>query len=101
VQDEIWRIVHEAAQTGSGLSLMRRAKSICRAFPRAGFSLESISDALVFAAVDAGVLVERRRRPRRQVPTISLPAFVSGFGRRQSGTASLAAQNELESPLAS
>jgi len=100
VQNEIWRIVNEAARTGSGLTISRRAKSIFRAFPTAGFSVESIGDALVFAAVDAGVAVERRRRPRRQVPTISLPAFVSAVGRR-TGTSAHRAQAGLESPLAS
>ena len=79
VQNEIWLIVKEAARTESGLAITRRAKSIFRAFPTAGFSVESIGDAMVFAAVDAGVAIERRR----QVPTISLPGLVSAVGRRR------------------
>ena len=81
VQDEIWRIVLEAARTESRLSLAQQAKRIADAFPASGLTHESISDALVFAAIDAGVMIEIRKPVTRQAPTIDVPGIFAFVGR--------------------
>jgi hypothetical protein len=58
VQEEIWRIVSDVAQTDSRLSLGQHAQKVAGAFPGAGLSPTSIADALVYAAVDFGVPIE-------------------------------------------
>jgi hypothetical protein len=71
LQEQIWRIVSRAARNDMPLAAAPCAQRLQREFSRAGLSLLSITDALVYAAVDAGVVVEARaetvknRRMRR------------------------------------
>ena len=65
VQDEIWRVTAGAAQNQTPLCLPRAAKRIARQVPGSGFSLQSIEDAVVFAAIEAGVVVSRQPPAKR------------------------------------
>ena len=76
VQDEVWRIVSEAARDGARLSLSRQAKAIAKAFPDAGVTSDLVADALVFAAVDRGVAIEARR----SMPAIDVPGILALVG---------------------
>lgn len=60
LQEEIWRLVAEADGREASFSAQRHARRLEREFPQARLSLLNITDALVYAAVDAGVVVEMR-----------------------------------------
>jgi hypothetical protein len=81
VQDEIWRIVSEAARTGARLSLKKQAEKIGSGFQSAGFSYEGIADALVFAAVDCGVAFEVALPASR--PALDMPALFGLVSRKR------------------
>ena len=69
VQEGVWRAVEEAAGKGASIAVLKVAEEIGGAFPRSGLSTRDIADALVFAAVDAGVAVER---PVPRIPQVRL-----------------------------
>jgi hypothetical protein len=80
VQESVWRAVDKAAENGVAIAVPRMADEIGNAFPASGLSASAIADALVYAAVDAGVLVERqapRMQPMRlsRLPRLSFSAF--------------------------
>jgi hypothetical protein len=79
VQDEIWRIVSNAAHSNSRISLGKQARKIASSFPATGFSLQSITDALVFAAVDCGVAFEVATPAPRQ----AIPGFLALVGKKR------------------
>jgi hypothetical protein len=81
VQEEIWRVVSEAAQVQASLPLGREARRVANAFPASGYSLKDIEDALVFAAVDEGVVVEARPPVAREVPFIEVRSLLRAAGR--------------------
>ncbi len=81
VQEEIWRIVSDAAETGSRLSLARTAQKIASDFPTAELSPVAITDALVFAAIEAGVAFETRLPARRH--TVVVPGLIALVGGRR------------------
>jgi hypothetical protein len=88
VQDEIWRVVSEAASNGVRLSLSGVAQKIASAFPAAGLTLQNVADALVYAAIEYGVAFEPRPKPVRQptvrnVPSIDVPGLLAFVGRRR------------------
>jgi hypothetical protein len=84
VQDEIWRVVDEAEKKGSNISLVSATRTIESAFPNAGLTTQDIADALVFAAVDAGVPLERQESAQKEaaaqsrLPRLSFAAFRAG-----------------------
>ncbi len=83
VQAAIWRAVGEAARSGAGLSLSDEAQKIADAFPESGFSSSDIKDALVFAAVDEGAVLEVGRPQRGYVPFIEMRSMIrAASGRR-------------------
>jgi hypothetical protein len=82
VQEEIWRVVSQAAETCSALSVRRQAQEILDTFPECGCSLQSISDALVFSAVDVGATVEVRPG-RRALPEIDVQGFLPFVRKRR------------------
>jgi hypothetical protein len=87
VQEEIWRVVSEAGQAQTSLPLSQEARRIANAFPASGYSLKDIEDALVFAAVDEGVMLEIRPAAR-EVPFIEVRSLLRAAGRlrgRRSG----------------
>ncbi len=79
VQDEIWRIVSNAAHSNSRLSLGKQARKIASGYPATGFSLQNITDALVFAAVDCGVAFEVASPAPRQ----AIPGFLALVGKKR------------------
>ena len=81
VQDEIWRIVADAARSGSRLSLGKQARRIAGNYPAAGLALQSIMDALVYAAVDCGVAFEVAGSAAR--PTIDVPGLFAFVGKKR------------------
>lgn len=88
VQEEIWRVVSEAGQAATSLPLSQEARRIANASPASGYSLKDIEDALVFAAVDEGVLLEIRPPAAREVPFIEVRSLLRAAGRlrgRRSG----------------
>jgi hypothetical protein len=89
VQEAVWRIVSDAARGEALLSLEDEARRIAEMFPSAELTPAQIADALVFAAVDAGAPLQVRAQPKRQVPTIVLPAayFLLGGRRKRRGKA--------------
>jgi len=93
VQEEIWRIVGEAARNGTSISTALAAREIEGAFPKSGLTTRNIADALVYAAVDAGVMLERKPPLPRQVLVERLPRFSFGAlrGGGVRGRAALAA----------
>ena len=84
IQDEIWRIVLNAGRLQTPLSLAEQSRKIAAMFPSAKLTPAQVADALVFAAVDAGVAFQTRALPKRQVPTIELPGrFFRLSGKRK------------------
>jgi hypothetical protein len=81
VQDEIWRIISEAARTGTRLSLNKQSEKIASGYSAAGFSPENIADALVFAAVDCGVAFEVPLPAPR--PALDMPALFGLVSRKR------------------
>ncbi len=79
VQDEIWRIVSNAARTEACLPLWKQAQKIAGGFPAADVSLQSIADALVYAAIDRGVAIEVVTPAPRQ----AIPGFLSLVGKKR------------------
>jgi hypothetical protein len=84
VQQEIWRIVSEAARTGSRVALKFEAQRIAKNHPGVGFSEQAVTDALVYAAVDTGVAFETRNGRR---PTVEIPRILSLVGKRKRASA--------------
>ncbi len=86
VQEEIWRIVSDVAQTDSRLSLEQHAQKVAGAFPGAGLSPTSIADALVYAAVDFGVPIEvKSSAPRSAAKVQGLFGLVGRRRKARSG----------------
>lgn len=85
VQDAIWRVVGEAARSQASLSLKNEAQKIASAFPESGFSRDDIKDALVFAAVDEGVVVDVGPPDRSYVPFIEIRSLIRAAGGRRTG----------------
>ncbi len=79
VQDEIWRIVSNAARSKARLSLSKQAQKIAGGYPAAGLSPQTIADALVYAAVDCGVAFEIARPAPRQ----AIPGFLALVGKKR------------------
>jgi hypothetical protein len=84
VQEEIWRAVSEAAGKEASLSLSHQAQRIASAFPASGYSRRDIEDALVFAAVDEGAVVEIGPPARAKVPLIEVSSLIRVAGRLRS-----------------
>jgi hypothetical protein len=80
VQQEIWRIVSEAARRGARIGLKQEAERIAREFPAEGFTVASVADAIVYAAVDCGVTFETRPKSR---PTVEIPHILSLVSKRR------------------
>ena len=77
VQESVWRMVQAAYESGSSLVVVNAATEIGKAHPNAGLSDRDIADALVFAAVDHGVAIERTvpRVRHLKLPRLSLGAL--------------------------
>jgi hypothetical protein len=79
VQQEIWRVVSEAAKSGLTFSPREQAERIAAEFPAAGFSSTNLADALVYAALECDLVCAPRPTVRRQRPPIvDLIALVGG-----------------------
>ncbi len=81
VQEEIWRAVSDAAREESPLSLARQVRKIVRGLPAAGFSTRDIADALVYAAVERGVVVDAAVAASRQ--TLDISGLFARFGNKR------------------
>ena len=66
VQDEIWRVVSEAVESGASVAAGSHAARIAGKFRESGLAPRAIVDALVYAAVDAGVALEMQPPASRQ-----------------------------------
>lgn len=88
VQKSVWRAVEEAAGNEASIPILKTAGEIGNAFPKSGLSARDIADALVFAAVDAGVAVERPIPQIRQPRLSRLPRLSLGMLRGANGPAS-------------
>jgi hypothetical protein len=96
VQAEIWRVISEAARKNASLSLSRQAQRIASTFPESGYSRADIADALVFAAVDEGVVLDAVPTARAEVPFIEVKSLLRAAGRlrtRRGGRAKKQLQN--------
>jgi hypothetical protein len=91
VQEEIWRIVEEAADSGKFIAASATVRHIESAFPQSGLSARNIADALVYAAVDAGVLLEHQQPMSRQGFRERLPRISFGLGRARPPSAGIEA----------
>jgi hypothetical protein len=80
VQAEVWRAVAEAVRSETSLSLSHQAQRIASAFPASGYSRQDIKDALVFAAVDAGAVVDIAPPARADV-LIEVKSLIRAAGR--------------------
>jgi hypothetical protein len=84
VQDEIWRLVGEAADTGVPVSVSKLSQELAGRFPQSGLTVSAIADAVVYASVDAGVLLEgivpqpRRRTVSNRLPRLSFGGLRGG-----------------------
>jgi hypothetical protein len=83
VQDAIWVAVSEAAVNDKSLPLGDEAHRIARAYPASGYSRQDIEDALVFAAVDEGVVVDMGLSGPMQDPIAEFRSLWRGAGRRR------------------
>ena len=88
-QQEIWRIISEAARTSSRVALNAQAQRIAKGFAAAGFTTEAVADAIVYAAVDCGVSFETRSGWR---PTVEIPRVLTLVGKRKKARAEKAAK---------
>jgi hypothetical protein len=75
IQDEIWRVVADAERSGGSICATTAVQKIEGAFASSGLSGRDIADALIYAAVDAGVAVVRRPSVPRQTAVECLPRF--------------------------
>jgi hypothetical protein len=75
IQEEIWRVVANAEQTGASICAGAVARKIETVFSASGLSSRDIADALIYAAVDAGVAVERQMSVPRPFGMERLPRF--------------------------
>ena len=75
IQEEIWRVVADAERRGASICAGTVARNIESAFSASGLSSRHIADAVIYAAVDAGVAVERQISVPRQFVVERLPRF--------------------------
>jgi hypothetical protein len=84
VEDAIWRVVGEAAESETSLSVNEQAQKIVSTFPESGFSRDDIKDALVLAAIDAGAVVAVAPPDRSYVPFIEIRSMIRAASVRRS-----------------
>ena len=75
IQEEIWRVVADAERNGSSICAGAVAQRIESVFSASGLSSRNITDAVIYAAVDAGVAVERQMPAPRPFVVERLPRF--------------------------
>ena len=100
VQDEIWRVVSEAAESGASVAAGSHAARIAGKFRQAGLAPQAIVDAIVYAAVDAGVALELQPSPARPAPAkrprFSLAALRGSRPENRTGNAASFTPGALE-----
>jgi len=100
VQDEIWRVVSEAVESGASVAAGSHAARIAAKFRESGLAPRAIVDALVYAAVDAGVALEmqpsRARPAPAKRPRFSLAALRGSRPENRTGNAASFTPGALE-----
>ena len=91
IQEEIWRVVADAERSGSSICAGAVAQRIESVFSASGLSGRNIADAVIYAAVDAGVAIERQMPAPRPYVAERLPRFSFAALRARAGGGSIVA----------